>query len=88
MNASAEQAKVLRAMAADGERIVRLPGGFWVTPSVTLDTIRSAPYAEPKPYTSIQTVRAMERKGLVERTHEYPEEWRDTRRLTAAGRAA
>lgn len=61
-------------MAQDGGRLVRRPGGFWTTPNAGTNK-----YGAPFWYVSVQTVRAMERKGLLRRTHELPEEWRDPR---------
>ena len=56
--------------------LVRLPGGFWTYPGCKLraDTV-------PTWWVDVRTVRSMERQGILERTNEYQEEWRDTRRL-------
>jgi hypothetical protein len=74
------QADALARMDAGDGTIVRVAGGFWTTP----DTPRHDTVYGPVPewYVSIQTVRAMELRGWVERTGAYEEEWRDTRRLT------
>lgn len=84
---SLTQAEALRRMAAANAPLARQPGGFW-----TLKEASPSPWT-PRPgglerswYIDIQTVRAMERKGLVERTNVWPEEWRDERQLTPTGR--
>lgn len=76
------QKKVLLLMVSKGVLpLVRYPGGFW--------TIRNTPRDSrgvPEGFTvNIQTVRAMEKKGLIERDEFFREEWRDHRSLTTEG---
>src|SRR5208337_5356908 len=59
--------------------IHREPGGFWV---MTGDQNHKLGWCD------IRTIRAMEKAGWVERTNSFPEEWRDIRRITEAGRLA
>lgn len=80
---SATQLDTLRRMAADTGRIERTKGGFWITPN-TPPGDHGFAY---KWWASVLTIRAMEKRGLIERTRELVEEWRDPRRITAAGLA-
>jgi hypothetical protein len=57
----------------------RWPGGFWTTPGMERES-----HGWPVWSVTVQTVRAMERLGLLRRLHRYPEEWRDDRELTDA----
>lgn len=90
---SPEQLTVLRHMALDPAcRLIRLPGGFWTTPSTPIKGKSTgsrfyAPTDIPEWSTTVQTVRAMEKRGWVRRTNTHPEEWRDEREMTEAGRA-
>ena len=61
-------------------RIHRLPGGFWVTRSTPIKLS-----GVPAWSTSIQTIRAMEKQGLLKPVHHHAEEWRDERELTEKG---
>lgn len=97
---SPAQLKALRRMDAwdcDGT-VYRLPGGFWVSgkPAMysasacnTKDDVPAVPLEKEcsDVWCDIRTVRAMEKNGWVERTGAFPEEWRDSRRITDAGRA-
>jgi len=57
----------------------RWPGGFWTTPGM-----ERKEHGWPVWSTTVQTVQALERKGLLRRMFIYPEEWRDDRQLTEA----
>jgi len=81
MKLSSTQIDVLRRMGASSGTIARLPGGFWATPETPL---REA--GCPEWSVTISTIRALERLHLLARAREFPEEWRDTRRLTLDGR--
>ena len=82
------QMKILRRMVATSGHIFRTPGGFWVTdPSRNVEDQPLVKNAA-RTWCDIRTVRALERQGLIERIHQYPEEWRDTRRLTVEGAVA
>lgn len=76
-----EQTRVLEHLRAHGGVLVRWRGGFWTTPDTPVE-LRTGSVLIPKWYAQIQTVRAMERKGLLVRTNRFLEEWRDDRRLT------
>jgi hypothetical protein len=56
--------------------LIRVSGGFWTYP-----TCPRKAGTIPTWWVDVRTVRAMERQGHLERTNEFPEEWRDTRRL-------
>lgn len=78
MTLSPTQQKVLDTLAAAGaSRLVRRPGGFWTYPAC----LNKGKTDVPLWYVTVNTVRALEHKGYLERTFDYPEEWRDTRRL-------
>lgn len=75
-------------MEGDGT-LIRYPGGFWQSPNCEKTeqwlTGNIAPAGDS---VGVQTILALENKGLVVRTNQYPEEWRDTRRITALGNKA
>lgn len=83
-----------RALASPSRMVVRMPGGFWVTPETPMSGRLLPPTRfdkggeTPSWYTSAQTVASCERAGLLERAHAYEEAWRDNRRLTAEGEMA
>lgn len=70
--------------------LVRWYGGYWA-PSNEPDKYRGGRPehrggAVPERYFGIQTIDALERRGLLDRTHAPGhEEWHDARRITAAG---
>lgn len=84
---STEQIKVLQRLIETGARLERRPGGFWVTtgtrevPSVTGRDMY------PEWSTTIQTVRALEKRGWLRRCNLDFEEWKDPRELTDEGRS-
>ena len=75
----------------DGKPIIRFPGGFWIvdTPAgkdkwgVPLDAKGGTLW-----HTGVQTIRAMEKRGWIQRTNKWPEEWRDERTITNEGLTA
>ena len=67
---------VAKLCARPGENVFRIKGGFWTLPSVPLDRGGVPEYS-----VDIRTIRALEARGVLERTHELPDEWRDPRRL-------
>lgn len=73
---SAEQWRVLKAMASGDGTLRRYPGGFWKWSN------------DDGSWTGTTTQRALESRGMIERTNEFPEVWKDTRRITDAGRKA
>lgn len=87
------QLNALRRMVETQRTLRRWDGGFWTTdagPGCYAPRVRLGPgvdSAVPSWWVGIATVRAMERGGWVERTNVHPEEWRDERRITDAGRA-
>ncbi len=86
------QAEVVRRMAATGEPLVRLPGGFWTLASVPRRHRPEAPgssaYEVPAWHVPAGTVKAMDARAWLVRACRFPEAWRDDRLLTDAGRAA
>ncbi len=64
----------------------RYPGGFWTTTSATWRHVplASRPFDAPDWSVTVQTVRSMEKRGLLRRAGRYAEEWRDDRELTDA----
>lgn len=80
MKLSSTQQQVITQLIRSVElpQLVRLPGGFWTTPG-------QDPTEVPDWWVSVQTVRAMERLGLVARVEQKEPEWRGPRQLTAAG---
>lgn len=83
MRLSPTQQDALRHLAASPSgKLVRIPGGFWATPETPL-MARSI----PKWNVTIQTVRAMESLGLLERREGAAPEWAADRFLTDAGRS-
>jgi len=75
MSLSPTQALTIERMRAGGE-LARVAGGFWCTADTARD-YRGVPVWS----VNIQTVRALERLGLVERCNRFPEDWKDSRRL-------
>lgn len=73
---SGHQADFVSHVKANGGKIVRKPGGFWHAEGSKMDA-----KGIPEKWTQIQTIRALEAKGVIERTHEFPEEWKDSRRV-------
>jgi len=80
---SPHQAEMVNHIAAHGGRIERLPGGFWTGQGSERveGTGQLSGYKVPKTYTTVPTVRSLEKKGVLERTNEDTREWADTRRL-------
>ena len=79
MKLSATQRGVLDVLATlptANQRLVRWPGGFWTHPQA-----REVRPGVPDWSIGVQTVRSMERAGLLVRAGEHPEEWRDPRVL-------
>ena len=92
---SPTQEEAVAYLRKHGGTLWRWPGGFWTT----ADTPDAGEAREgqggpadghtwgvPVWYIGTNTVMALERKGVLERTNAYPERWRDTRRLTEAWR--
>jgi hypothetical protein len=75
---SRAQAAVARRLEEDRDGLLLPRGpGYWSTSAAGTGW-----------FTTVQTVRAMEARGWLERVLLHPEERRDPRRLTEAGRAA
>jgi hypothetical protein len=86
---SGEQIKVLQKMVTNG-RLFRMPGGFWTVTGVqnTFQKLdHGGTYLSPEWSTGTVTVRAMEKRGWIQRANVHPEDWRDEREVTEAGRA-
>ena len=73
---SDHQADIVAHVKEHGGKIVRKPGGFWHAEGSKMDA-----KGVPEKWTQVQTIRALEAKGVLERTHEFPEEWKDSRRV-------
>lgn len=91
---SPSQSKALSRMVAGDGTVWRIQGGFWISSNDALAYInheRSA-FVENIDlndiWCDVRTIRAMEKQGWIERTNTFPEEWRDTRRITTKGREA
>ncbi len=81
MKLSPTQQETVDKMKAHGGKLVRLLGGFWTYPGCSSRASGFTGAEIPDWYTSTPTVKALEKKGVIERTHEYPEEWKDVRKL-------
>ena len=80
MKLSKTQQQVVDTLRRTGAPLVRVPGGFW--------TYQGCPVSRPgipEWWVSVPTVRALERLGVLERTNQFPEEWRDSRKLAENG---
>jgi hypothetical protein len=90
---SPSQRETLEAMARADGRIFRLGGGFWTTSTFAKpwpEGWHGATSVEPPReawWTGIQTVRSLERLGLVERAGVMEPDWKAARRITDRGRA-
>lgn len=86
-----ETQRVVLEKMSDGRPIFRIPGGFWLMDTPDKIDVHGAPRNadESRPWnTNISSIRPLERAGLLQRTNKWPEEWRDERVITDAGRAA
>jgi hypothetical protein len=86
---SLAQLEVIEKLTEPGSDgvLVRWDGGFWAptgTPWQWQKDIGHEAYRLPQWSTTVQTVRAMERKGLLRRLYHHPEDWRDPRQITDA----
>ena len=81
---TAVQLECLRRLAVD-RVIYRLHWGFWVTKSTAMSKPADHEGPHPSWWVTIQTVRAMEKRGWIERVHASPAEWCASRRITQAG---
>jgi hypothetical protein len=73
---------VERLLAEPTRRLIRIPGGWWTTPSTPKGRPGFSAWPDlPAWATTIQVVRALETRGLLARTHESREEWQDPRVL-------
>lgn len=70
------QLQVIAKLGETGSFLVRVDGGFW-----TYDGCGCNAAGHPNWWVTVQTVRAMERKGLLQRDGFYVEEWKDHRSL-------
>jgi hypothetical protein len=61
--------------AGDG-KVRRFPGGLWS------ENRNWQPKFAAIDFVSGRTIAALEKAGVLVRCHEFPEEWRDTRRLS------
>jgi hypothetical protein len=72
---STTQQELVVKMHQSGEKLMRYPGGFWSLPSVTVNG------NIPTYWVEIRTIRSLEKLGVLERINEFPEEWKDSRKL-------
>ena len=65
--------------------LIRMAGGFWTYEGseVKPENLSQGIAAIPVWYIGTNTVRAMEKKGLLKRTNKYQEAWRDNRIATS-----
>lgn len=78
----------LRAVLGKAPTLYRVPGGFWTyrgcmskTGAHRMGIDNDDRHSIPDWSVTIQTVRAMERAGLLRRLNVHREEWRDERGL-------
>lgn len=79
---------LIRAATSDG-RIFRLMGGFWISRGVEIDQhgLPVRPFGKNRweVWCEWGTIKALEKRGYLQRTKEQQAEWGDTRTLTRAG---
>jgi hypothetical protein len=76
MKLSPTQSRTLEVVYRNGGKLVRRSGGFWTYPGCA-----EGKAGIPEFWIGVQTVRALETKGLLKRTHESADEWNDPRVL-------
>lgn len=81
MTPTATQQQVIDKLKEHPAHLVRLPGGFW-----TFDGCQVNQAGIPAWWVTWQTVRAMDRKGLLTRVHVHADAWKDHRALTEGER--
>lgn len=74
--ATLTQQQVIAKLAETGSFLQRVEGGFW-----SYDGCGTDARGVPNWWVTWQTVRAMERKGLLVRSWYYVEDWKDHRHL-------
>jgi hypothetical protein len=84
---SPTQRAALEKMGGWQGRFYRWPGGFWTVEPRPEKVRREGDWGVPHWHVGTPTVDALEKRGWVMRTHDFPEAWKDTRALTAAGLA-
>ena len=67
MKPSQTQIDVLRRVAAAGQPLVRRTGGFWSVADSAADALVPRAWTRGEFFVSFQTVKALEKKGLVAR---------------------
>lgn len=75
-----QQKMVDHLRASPSGKMVRVDGGFWVAYE-DVDAVLRRVFGIKAPWCDIRTVRALEKAGVLRRTNEFLEEWRDTRSL-------
>lgn len=81
---SATQHAVIERMLETGQPLERWRGGFWTIKGCPYTLRRDAVgdmYRSPDWHVGTNTVKAMERAGLLKRANVHGEEWRDERIL-------
>jgi hypothetical protein len=87
---STEMLRALRLAARTG-RLESAGGGYWVSSEATHADRVNLVFAfgnAPCENVATTTVYALERRGLLERTQEHQQYYRDSRRITDAARCA
>ena len=83
MKLSPTQQNVVDSLRANGGKIVRYMGGFWSLPLA--DRPNHLPHylrgVKFPWWCDIRTVHALEKKGVLQRANDFPEEFRDSRIL-------
>jgi DNA-binding HxlR family transcriptional regulator len=77
------QAEALRKMHAENSVLRRVPGGFWTTSATQFRKSIGGPV--PEWWVTVGTIRALQRKGLIEKCGVDARDWADDRKLTRNG---
>jgi hypothetical protein len=64
---------IQRLSASPDQRLVRRQGGFWTTANASVNA-----RGVPEWWAGVSTVTVLARLGVIKRTHEFSETWRDT----------
>lgn len=80
---SKTQADVVAKLTEHQAVLVRWPGGFWTYEGCPAKPGDARNDAVPEWWVTVQTVRALDRAGVLVRLGRHPEEWQDARALVS-----